>query len=209
MSIRVGRAVFCAVLGALLFTIAGSAIAAGATTTSPYEYADPQTLMKKANAIAESEIARLAAAEMLYRNKVMIHAYEMDLLAGTSPATEVWIKLYRSFTGFEVLDIERAPSLLAPLKITIRFDYDRVGTREVRGNRSTPGLYDLVRQDVAFIVHDKESIVREYSCSGRGDPIRLPSPILKRPNIWLKGTKPPLGDVWLEDPEDPQGIRVY
>ena len=170
---------------------------------SSNEYAEPAVLIEKANALGKSEIARLAAAEMIYRNKVYIHAFQLDGSSGQP--IRLFMKLYRQFTGYEVVDIERSSSVLRPLKISIRFNYDRIGTRDVKGNTGDTELRSQVEADVAFITHDSESIVREYPCNAQGEVVKLPSPVLDRPNFWWKNGREPYGVAWIEDPYAPPG----
>ncbi len=187
----------------LCLACTGCSVAAVKAPQSANVYAEPEVLIEKATALAEGEIARLAAAEMVYRNKVMIHAFLLEGSAGGP--TLLYMKLYRRFTGFELVNVERSPSVITPLKVLIRFNYDRVGTREVNGTSGDAELRGRVESDVAFVVHDQESIIREYPCTAKGDVIKLPTPILDRPNFWWKNGREPRGDTWIEDHYAPPG----
>lgn len=167
-------------------------------STSSYDFAEPQVLAQKAEALAKADLAKMAAAEMVYRNHVFIHVFQLQ--AGTNVPTYLFMKLYRSFSGYEVVDIEKTSSVLRPIKFTIRYDADRIGTRDIKASKENQEALQQAERDKAFMARDKESITRQYYCDAQGNVIEAPSPILPRPNFWIKDGKDPFGATYVLDP---------
>ena len=165
---------------------------------SKYDFAEPEVLVQKAEALAKSDMAKMAAAEMVYRNHVYLHVFQLQV--GTNVPTYLFMKLYRRFTGYEVIDVERTNSVLRPIKFTIRFDCERVGTREINGAKESVESLREAESDNAFMVRDTESLTRVYYCDAQGEVVESPSPILARPNFWTKDGKDPFGATSVLDP---------
>jgi hypothetical protein len=186
--------------------VAAAAVAVAADTAASTnkaslpknDIAEPDVLLAKAQALAKSDMARMAAAEMVYRNKVFIHS--LDLPNATIGSTNLYMKLYRRFTGYQVVDIEKTNSVLRPIKFVIRYTVERVGTRELRGRVGDSTPLEQAEHDGAFLVRDRDTVLREYFCNGQGEVLEMPSPILERPNFWIKNGVRPFGNTWVDDP---------
>lgn len=165
-------------------TAAETSSKAAAGTTSKYEFAEPVVLVQKAEALAKSDIAKMAAAEMVYRNHVFIHGIEPT--GGQFVPTYVFMKMYRRFTGYEVMEVEKTSSVLRPIKFTIRFDCERVATRSIKALKESVESLREAESDSAFGVLDTEAIVRTYYCDAQGNLMDGPPPVLPRPNFWAK-----------------------
>lgn len=141
-----------------------------------------QALLEKAQKLAESELARLSAAEMIYRNKVYDHVY-IDEDNGVR--TDILMKYYRSFRAAEVVDVKRTDSLLFPVEFIIQYDYDLIGTGMEAGLPATMAkAAKKVKNDTAFQVYSSESLTRQYRCDSAGDCDILDPDLLPRPNYW-------------------------
>jgi hypothetical protein len=193
--------VMCVVVVASLavagYSVYRLSVARGGVGAPAAGQAEAAALMARATALAEDELVRLNAAEMVYRNKVYVHTYTMEAFA-SNPARQ-YMKLYREFTGYEIEDIERTPSLLKPVKFLIRFDFDLVGTRGEGGNPHDPAVIRRVQGDHAFIVHGRESLTREYICDAGGRVVSEP-PSPERPNIYSSPGTKHFGELMLEGP---------
>ncbi|MEK7793998.1 MAG: hypothetical protein AAB353_05695 [Candidatus Hydrogenedentota bacterium] len=105
------------------------AAASPAETLPAYQKWDPafvDQLKAKANALAERELGRMAATEMLYRNVVELQTPGIDQLPD---GTGAWVKIYRSFEGYEIKDIVRSDSYLSPIEYEIEYRYTIFSTR--------------------------------------------------------------------------------
>jgi hypothetical protein len=183
-----------AVAGVALYRASG---AVGAATSAA---ATNDALVASARALAQDELTRLNAAEMIYRNKVYVHVYTMAEAA--LPPSRQCMKLYRQFKDCDVEDIERTPSLLHPIKFSIRFNFDLIGTRGEPAQRLDPALIKSVQNDHAFVVHKTESIVREYFADLAGKVISRP-PLPERPNFFSAPGSAKFGEFRLDDPLKP------
>jgi hypothetical protein len=184
LSVRILSAAVVAMYLPAMVIAAETSPKAAAGTTSKYQFAEPEVLVQKAEALAKADIAKMAAAEMVYRNHVFIHGIEPN--GGQMLPTYVFMKMYRRFTGYEVTEVERTSSVLRPIKFTIRFDSERVGTRFIKAPKESVESLREAESDNAFSVLDREAIVRAYYCDAQGNLIDGPSPILPRPNYWAK-----------------------
>ncbi len=157
----------------------------------------PVGLLARATALAETELLRLNAAEMIYRNKVYVHVFAMT--SGSMDPARRCMKLYRRFAGFEIADIETTPSILHPIKLSIRYDFDLIGTRGEPAQRMNAALVRGVQQDRAFIVHRSESLLRQYLCNAEGEVVAMP-PLPERPNIFNTPMAARFAEFALEEP---------
>lgn len=139
-------------------------------------------LLKKAEELAKSELARLSAAEMIYRNKVYDHVYFDE---DNGVRTDILMKYYRNFRDSEVLDVKRTDSLLHPVEFEIQYNFDMLGTKGEAGLPKTmTEVAKRVKNDNAFQVHAALSLVRTYRCSEAGECDVLNPDLLVRPNYW-------------------------
>lgn len=142
----------------------------------------PDVLLEKAHALAELELARLSAAEMIYRNKVWGHVYTNE---DNGNRNEIVMKYYRNFLRTEVVDVKRTDSLLYPVEFIIRYDFDYLGTQGENANYSTLAqVANNVKKDNAFQVIASDSLVRQYRCDGNAECDTIVPDLLPRPNFW-------------------------
>lgn len=127
------------------------------------DYAD--FLREKANRFAESEMARMAAADMIYRHRVRLFESNVPVL-GTP--TGLYTKVYRHFTDFEVTDITKSESILNPIAFHIRFDYEVVSSPLRR--YELEGARELSQADRDFYIIEGRSLRRVYLCDEAGNP---------------------------------------
>ena len=153
------------------------------------------TLMGWAEALAKEELAQMAAAELVYRNQT----YEFSMDGGEGAIQRAYGKFFRQFRSFNIEDIERTDSVLHPIRYTIRYDFDLLGTSPILGNPTGTEFLQRARSDY-FFRHDRsDSIVRVYESGSDSRPISPFSPFLDRPNYWSYATTADLfGQViWL------------
>jgi hypothetical protein len=143
---------------------------------------DGVEILRKAEALAQSELERMAAAEMIYRMRTYEHT--LILLDEGETKESVFLKYYRQFTGYEVLEVERTTSLLRPVRYTIRFDFDLIGTNAFDSKRKSVEPIRQAIQDRYFVKYSSDSLVRTYECDAAGDPTSTYSPVLERPNYY-------------------------
>lgn len=147
------------------------------------EYADHLTV--EASKLAESELARLSAIELLYRNKLYYHSF---YIPGTFSKGGVYVKMYRQFTDYSIVDITHPISILHPISITIEFDYDIIATDPVLTNEEDIKAARTAQNKTNPVFFRSDSVRRHYSCDELGVPASpLPGP-LTRPNYWDTGT---------------------
>ncbi len=171
---------------ALIVLLIGGAVISCAPVTQPGSgdtaVTNQETLMERARQLAEQELARLSAAEMIYRNKVYDHVYVDE---DNGVRTDILMKYYRNFRGAEVLDLKRTDSLLYPLEFVIRYDFDMLGTRTEAGLPTTMAeTAKKVKNDNSFRVYASDSLVRQYRCDASGEHDQSIAELLPRPNYW-------------------------
>jgi len=137
------------------------------------------TLQSWADTLAESELKQLAAAEMLYHART----YEHSLVTDSGFLTK-YGKFFRQFTDYEIVDIERTTSLLHPVKYTIQYNFDAVGTVPIDAKRDETAKIARARTDYFFVKEQSDKLVRTYESDAQGRPINPYSPYLDRPNYW-------------------------
>ena len=153
-----------------------------------------QRLHQKATELATSELARLNAMEMMYRNIPMRHQIQ-------NPATLLidtgWAKVYRRFSGFEVKDVLRSDSLLTPVLYEIEYQYDIFAT-QFRKERDGDALEETKKDKVYEPLYSDVLNVK-YGCNEFGELINPNLEFLPRPNYYqitefnevVLGAKPP------------------
>jgi len=150
-------------------------------------------LLSWANELGAAELAKLAAAEMVYRNRT--YAYVLN--TGDTNINYVFGKYFRQFRGFEVLDVERSSSLLHPAKYRIRYDFDLLGTFMRTGRPNDTAAQAASLKDYVFLKDGQDSLTREYLSDIDSKPLDTYSPFLERPNYWAyKNTVNPFGYSW-------------
>ena len=192
VAISMGTLMGCDGVSPNTAAVSGSAGAQPARGGSGAEVPDAATLKQWAESLAQSQLEQLAAAEMLYHARTFEHALVTD-----SGFLTMYGKFYRQFTDFEVVDIERTPSLLQPVKYTIRYNFDAVGTLPIDATRQEAAKIERARSDYFFVKQQEDSVVRTYESDADGRPIDTYSPYLDRPNYWeYRTTEDLFGHRW-------------
>lgn len=141
-------------------------------------------LKGEATKLARSEIARLSAIELVYRNKLYYHSFHVP---GTYSKGGVYVKMYRQFTEYSIIDITHPISLLHPISVTIEFKYDIIATDPVLVDGESMKAAQIGLNRGNPIYFRSGSLRRLYRCDEMGVPESpLPAP-LARPNYWDKG----------------------
>ena len=143
------------------------------------KYAD--YLEQKAHKLAETDMARLSAVELVYRDKMYYYGYRNP---GAALSHGAYAKMYRQFTGYELIDITHSDSLFHPILFTIEFNFDILVSQPVFVERE--GKTDAQTADInnTYHFHQSTKVRRTYVCDEKGSPQEpLPSP-LERPNYW-------------------------
>ncbi len=145
------------------------------------EYAD--FLKQKAAELADAELARLSAIELMYRDKTYYHSFQMQQgnIAGSAYA-----KVYREFTDSRLVDITSSESILRPFLITIDFDYDILASEAVQTRMIDHQKALTARNFKTYAVSRSATTRLVYSCDEKGRLLALPPP-LPRPNVWDDG----------------------
>lgn len=144
--------------------------------------ASVDVLLEKAQQLAKSELARLSAAEMIYRNRVCDHVYTSQ---DRGIRTDMVMKFYRNFRNAEVVDVKRTDSLLYPVEFVIRYDFDSLGTQgEAASYTNLAQAAKKVKNDNVFKVFASDSMVLTYECNALGECDTAIPEFLPRPNFW-------------------------
>jgi len=137
-------------------------------------------LQEQATLIAESEMARLSAIEMIYRNKTYRYTFESNMV-DLSP--KIYTKLYRQFTGFEVVDITLADSVIRPVEIDIAFQFEVV-TSKIVGESDDPESVKIAKNNYDFRPLASDSAQLTYVCDENGALLESGVEGLGRPNFY-------------------------
>ena len=90
-------------------------------------------LREKASIIGQQELARFNAADLLYKNIPELHTTIVPII---ERKRHIWVKTYRRYSDFEVLDITRTQSLLAPIAFSTALA--TAAGAEINGGSPTP-----------------------------------------------------------------------
>jgi hypothetical protein len=152
-------------------------------------------LVALANDLGQSELRRMAAAEMVYRNHVMQHTVESGLTV-----EHIYMKCYRQFKDFSIIDIRQTGSLYHPVEYTIQYNFDMLGTVGEHATMRDLGSMREAARDYRFVKQLEDSLRRTYKSETSGRPIQSYSPVLERLNYWQYRASDLLGQRWrLED----------
>lgn len=147
---------------------------------TPAEYA--QRLRLRAHEIAQGELSRLAAADLVYRSSSELHE-TLNLRTGVPMG--LYMKIYRNFTGAEVMSIDQTSSLLAPVAVTIRYDYDLIGTTmHIMSDKTSKAKS---QKDTDYSVVSRFFVTRRYLCDTDGFVVGDLPPLLSRAQYWPHG----------------------
>ena len=147
------------------------------------KYAD--YLKQKATDLAEADMARLSAVELVYRDKMYYYGYQNSVATISHGA---YAKMYRQFTGYEVLDIIHSDSLFHPILFTIEFDCDILVTEPVFVERESRKEAQNAHTNKTYRFQRSHKVRRTYTCDEKGSPQQPLPPPLERPNYWDTGT---------------------
>ncbi len=152
-------------------------------------------LKDRAHEVARAEIRRLAEAERQYRDEVTRHQFvgPMGNVAGG------YLKMYREFTGYTVVDIRRSESYLYPTVFEIDLAFDDMATplRHTDLDRALPGVNprQVAAGDTEFSPRRQLQIRRSFLLDAEGSIVQRDDP-LPRPKYYE-----PHGDRREEEPE--------
>ncbi len=141
------------------------------------------TLREKADALAKEELGRMAAVELSYRGKTEKYSM-MDDFMGLEK--NLYLKMYRNFTGSKVSDIYRSESYLHPVAIEIAYDFEMMGT-EPRPAELPDGQAEALK-DLRFKVLGEFTLIRRYKCDADGDYTGELPEMLQRPDYFRRET---------------------
>ncbi len=148
------------------------------------DYAD--YLEQKAHELAEADLARLSAIELVYRNKMYYYGFEIP---SSNISHGAYAKMYREFTGYELVDITHSDSLFHPILFAIEFNYDILLSEPVFVERENRKDAQNAYINKNYHFHRSDNVRRTYLCDEKGSPRQPLPPPLARPNYWDKGTK--------------------
>lgn len=150
-----------------------------------------EMLRAKAAALAESELARMAAVELIYRSRVQLHESEDPIFLNKFG---VYMKLYRNFKGYRLIDIVRSESLMFPIIIEIQYDFDLLATKS--HPMDAPNAKDLAKGERDLRALGNYSFSRLYRCDIAGNVVEGAGQFLPRPDLYALGSfagqNPPL-----------------
>lgn len=158
-----------------------------------FDYGQPEGMTRaeyagylkgEAAKLAESELARLSAIELVYRNELYYHSFNIP---GTYSKGGAYVKMYRQFTEYAIIDITHPISLLHPIFVTIEFNYDIIATDPILVDSEDMEAAQTARNRGNPVYFRSGSVRRFYRCDEMGVPESpLPAPP-KRPNYWDQG----------------------
>jgi hypothetical protein len=134
-------------------------------------------LQQKATALGQHELARFNAADLLYKGIPELHTTEVPIIHTKQHA---WVKTYRRFTEFEVVDITQSKSLISPITYTISYRFDQFSTLE-RATNEFENALELAEKDTGFEFQWSDSFTRDYLCDEEGNLVNLYPQGLDRP----------------------------
>lgn len=175
----------------------------------PEEPVSPETnaqyakrMRVKARDLALEELARMSAADLVYRNQSELHTRE-SLMMNTR--TGVYVKLYRDFKAYSIIDIYRSDSIMAPISFEIRYTYDIIGTtpRQMEDTDSEA----LSQRDSVYEDLGTYQLTRWYECDEDGNYLGNLPVLPSRPDFYTLGRQPSEGTRALRNPR-PKGKPV-
>jgi hypothetical protein len=126
-----------------------------------------EMLRSKAEDIAERDLARMMAAELLYRN---VAEYFEPIHRGRQMSVPLWVKQYRHYRSYEIADIYRSDSYLYPIVYEIHYLYDYLHTAR-REILQTPNAKEVAMKDQDFRISQSGALIRRYRCDADGNYI--------------------------------------
>ena len=136
-------------------------------------------LKAKAAALAESELARMAAVELMYRSRVQLYESEDPVFLNKFG---VYMKLHRNFKGYRLIDIVRSESLMFPIVFEIRYEFDLLGTKE--HSMDARNAKELAKEERDLRVLGNYGFSRLYRCDAAGNVVGGAGQFLPRPDLY-------------------------
>ena len=136
-------------------------------------------LKAKAAALAESELARMAAIELVYRSRVQLFETENPVFLNK---IGVYMKLHRNFKGYRLIDIVRSESLMFPIVFEIEYEFDLLATKEHSMN--APNAKKLAKKERDLRVLGNYRFSRLYRCDIAGNVAWGTGQFLPRPDLY-------------------------
>lgn len=142
-----------------------------------------EVLRQKAESLGAQELARFNAGDLLYKNVPELHS---TIVPVANIERFFWLKTYRRYKEYDVVDVQQSPSLIAPITIVVSFEYDQFSTPY----RSTDEFEDALaraKQDYNFELRLSDSFVRYYGCDANGDLVGETPQLPSRPDYFAEG----------------------
>lgn len=143
---------------------------------------DAQRLRQKANDLAMSELSRMSAAALIYRNLPEFHPIESDLFA---PGFGAYVKMFRRFHSHKIKDIRASNSLINPIEIDIQYFYDVFATPEHTSIEEN--ALEKCRNEKEYSPILSDQFQRTYLCDKDGNLIGDLPELPARPTYWDRG----------------------
>lgn len=163
----------CAYVFLGLMMILGLAGCGGGADAYSPNRAFVEGVIAKAGSLAEAELERLRAAELLYKDVVRFDELEGHPVLGSG----VYYKGYRDYTDYVIKDIQRNPSYMMPIAYEIGFNYRFMTTeRRHTDDKQSAGK---AQGDTQYQSLKESQLVHVYLCDHQGeyvgDPYWLPT----------------------------------
>ena len=156
----------------------------------------PDYLKQKAAELADSELARLSAIELMYRDKTYFYSFHIP---DTTISGAAYAKVYRQFTKSRLVDITSTDSIFHPVQITIDFQYDILGSDPVLSKTKDPQKAITAHNHKTYAFSRSATERRVYLCDEKGQPMDPFPPPLPRPNYWDEGKENQIRRFSLEE----------
>lgn len=139
-----------------------------------------EELQEKASVIGQRELERFNAADLIYKNIPEFHSTIIPIM---NKKRSIWVKTYRKYTGFSVLDISQSSSFISPILYEIEYKYTQFSTSyRVIGDRENAQQLSLEDSQFSLILSD--SFTRQYLCNKEGDLTGSLPPLPIRPDYF-------------------------
>jgi hypothetical protein len=140
-----------------------------------------QSYLGLANELAVTELAKFKELEERYSSRVRFYKNRAHPF---NPESGVYIKWYREFSGYEVLDIMQSNSVLRPIIYEVRFDYTFMHTKWLSSLDADEFLdkdpLRDARAETEFRADGVYSLYRRYPCNRAGEYLGGLNPIPPR-----------------------------
>jgi len=155
-----------------------------------------RSLVNKAHEVARGQIERFAKIEAQYTGQVYFHQY---INHPFNPDSGIYLKWYRQFTDYEILDIYTSDSVLRPIIMEIRFNYQYMHTpthhTSERDEFRDIDPIRLAEAETEFSPDGIFSVIRRYQCDRYGNPLDKMDDALPRKPL-PKSTYPLIIQGW-------------